>query len=127
MIRRPPRSTRTDTLFPYTTLFRSPVIVEIKQSLGDFPVSTKHRIFTGYQPNAETSGVPSLKLRNGLSLNRSKNHGLSHALLVSERHSKIAVFSILEFKRYFRRVRSEERRVGKECVNTCKSRWSRYL
>src|SRR3546814_3532574 len=26
MIRRPPRSTRTDTLFPYTTLFRSNVI-----------------------------------------------------------------------------------------------------
>src|SRR3546814_6742123 len=25
MIRRPPRSTRTDTLFPYTTLFRSEV------------------------------------------------------------------------------------------------------
>src|SRR3546814_3095387 len=29
MIRRPPRSTRTDTLFPYTTLFRS--------TLGDGP------------------------------------------------------------------------------------------
>src|SRR3546814_15014996 len=29
MIRRPPRSTRTDTLFPYTTLFRS---------VGSFPV-----------------------------------------------------------------------------------------
>src|SRR3546814_6887227 len=29
MIRRPPRSTRTDTLFPYTTLFRS--------ALGDVP------------------------------------------------------------------------------------------
>src|SRR3546814_11547303 len=27
MIRRPPRSTRTDTLFPYTTLFRSPAVV----------------------------------------------------------------------------------------------------
>src|SRR3546814_15105532 len=27
MIRRPPRSTRTDTLFPYTTLFRSPFAV----------------------------------------------------------------------------------------------------
>src|SRR3546814_5034934 len=27
MIRRSPRSTRTDTLFPYTTLFRSDVIV----------------------------------------------------------------------------------------------------
>src|SRR3546814_10915848 len=26
MIRRPPRSTRTDTLFPYTTLFRSSVL-----------------------------------------------------------------------------------------------------
>src|SRR3546814_18379628 len=26
MIRRPPRSTRTDTLFPYTTLFRSPSV-----------------------------------------------------------------------------------------------------
>src|SRR3546814_4165057 len=25
MLRRPPRSTRTDTLFPYTTLFRSPL------------------------------------------------------------------------------------------------------
>src|SRR3546814_14312933 len=27
MIRRPPRSTRTDTLFPYTTLFRSDIVV----------------------------------------------------------------------------------------------------
>src|SRR3546814_4823627 len=29
MIRRPPRSTRTDTLFPYTTLFRSNMTVHI--------------------------------------------------------------------------------------------------
>src|SRR3546814_502600 len=29
MIRRPPRSTRTDTLFPYTTLFRSVVGLRI--------------------------------------------------------------------------------------------------
>src|SRR3546814_1154143 len=29
MIRRPPRSTRTDTLFPYTTLFRSFVVIAI--------------------------------------------------------------------------------------------------
>src|SRR3546814_11713328 len=27
MIRRPPRSTRTDTLFPYTTLFRSDAVL----------------------------------------------------------------------------------------------------
>src|SRR3546814_20449018 len=29
MIRRPPRSTRTDTLFPYTTLFRSRPVSEV--------------------------------------------------------------------------------------------------
>src|SRR3546814_2680469 len=38
MIRRPPRSTRTDTLFPYTTLFRSPrlrrYMVLVLQCLG---------------------------------------------------------------------------------------------
>src|SRR3546814_15514814 len=32
MIRRPPRSTRTDTLFPYTTLFRSPPYKTILQT-----------------------------------------------------------------------------------------------
>src|SRR3546814_15452738 len=31
MIRRPPRSTRTDTLFPYTTLFRSPQGEELRK------------------------------------------------------------------------------------------------
>src|SRR3546814_5319585 len=31
MIRRPPRSTRTDTLFPYTTLFRSPHSVKVRR------------------------------------------------------------------------------------------------
>src|SRR3546814_17555994 len=30
MIRRPPRSTRTDTLFPYTTLFRSAPEIELE-------------------------------------------------------------------------------------------------
>src|SRR3546814_10520489 len=43
MIRRPPRATRTDTLFPYTTLFRSmfekrdqiiDIIVEIEGAIG---------------------------------------------------------------------------------------------
>src|SRR3546814_16017333 len=34
-IRRPPRSTRTDTLFPYTTLFRSPPRPE--RARGDVP------------------------------------------------------------------------------------------
>src|SRR3546814_5740820 len=31
MIRRPPRPTRTDTLFPYTTLFRSPQLEELRR------------------------------------------------------------------------------------------------
>src|SRR3546814_20094817 len=34
MIRRPPRSTRTDTLFPYTTLFRSPGEVLDEEALA---------------------------------------------------------------------------------------------
>src|SRR3546814_8971427 len=34
MIRRPPRSTRTDTLFPYTTLFRSPSLPRRSRALG---------------------------------------------------------------------------------------------
>src|SRR3546814_13425428 len=31
MIRLPPRSTRTDTLFPYTTLFRSPQVEQVER------------------------------------------------------------------------------------------------
>src|SRR3546814_6434886 len=34
MIRRPPRSTRTDTLFPYTTLFRSYATRDIRMTGG---------------------------------------------------------------------------------------------
>src|SRR3546814_20734612 len=36
MIRRPPRSTRTDTLFPYTTLFRSNDKVELAELIYRF-------------------------------------------------------------------------------------------
>src|SRR3546814_15200958 len=39
MIRRPPRSTRTDTLFPYTTLFRSPDEARIGLEAAGFKVS----------------------------------------------------------------------------------------
>src|SRR3546814_13918309 len=35
MIRRPPRSTRTDTLFPYTTLFRSKPLVKERDRTRD--------------------------------------------------------------------------------------------
>src|SRR3546814_2164398 len=46
MIRRPPRSTRTDTLFPYTTLFRShrqktfPIVTSLRRNI---PVSDRHQ------------------------------------------------------------------------------------
>src|SRR3546814_12700600 len=40
MIRRPPRSTRTDTLFPYTTLFRS--CVELKLAPSSAKGSDRH-------------------------------------------------------------------------------------
>src|SRR3546814_1107463 len=40
MIRRPPRSTRTDTLFPYTTLFRSPTAGVRPMSPLSLPVGT---------------------------------------------------------------------------------------
>src|SRR3546814_4597354 len=49
MIRRPPRSTRTDTLFPYTTLFRSHVLVGIQhgaQHIIDFFASHFRRLLS---------------------------------------------------------------------------------
>src|SRR3546814_3411645 len=50
MIRRPPRSTRTDTLFPYTTLFRSPrqhrpihLATERRHQPARLPIARPHR------------------------------------------------------------------------------------
>src|SRR3546814_2503047 len=48
MIRRPPRSTRPDTLFPYTTLFRSPEGFWAAESLDTAP----RRIQREYSPDA---------------------------------------------------------------------------
>src|SRR3546814_1584309 len=44
MIRRPPRSTRTDTLFPYTTLFRSALLPRQRHRPDPVvPAETRHR------------------------------------------------------------------------------------
>src|SRR3546814_11516738 len=100
MIRRPPRSTRTDTLFPYTTLFRSPGRATALIFLRD----------------------PQGKDR----------------LLAKRPHGDISTFFGRSFVRWEKGEvqydvmevdvdgRSEERRVGKECVSTCRSRWSPY-
>src|SRR3546814_3556194 len=48
MIRRPPRSTRTDTLFPYTTLFRSLPNIRPKHPQNkDLPMTDKVALITG--------------------------------------------------------------------------------
>src|SRR3546814_1050205 len=52
MIRRPPRSTRTDTLFPYTTLFRS---------LPRRTVSDYTSLSFGVQPTSDAVIVPAEK------------------------------------------------------------------
>src|SRR3546814_4912652 len=57
MIRRPPRSTRTDTLFPYTTLFRPHVLARHQQDValehrpsveeGDQVLGLEHHVCLG--------------------------------------------------------------------------------
>src|SRR3546814_2561918 len=71
MIRRPPRSTRTDTLFPYTTLFRShtgsiPVCLNIRSGpsrAGPVPAGSyrrgKHPSPVVTSPTGETSVLSS--------------------------------------------------------------------
>src|SRR3546814_20857450 len=96
MIRRPPRSTRTDTLFPYTTLFRSFLQVINRRSEGNNTVE----IFT--LDGDRTTGF-TLRHRGSV----------ASTLFV---HPAGIVAAGPE-------SRSEERRVGKECVGTCRSRW----
>src|SRR3546814_18487617 len=104
MIRRPPRSTRTDTLFPYTTLFRSPALI-IDSTLG---VAALLVPIVG-------SVIIGLMARFGS--DKIRGHGIPEAIEAilygqSKLSSKVA--------------RPEERRVGKECVSTGRSRWSPY-
>src|SRR3546814_15247350 len=101
MIRRPPRSTRTDTLFPYTTLFRSSLfyIIYIMRSKP-----SRHG-YLGKTPRIRA--VTAFRFRE---------MRLSCALSVAAAAKVLHVTA----------RRSEERRVGKECVSTCRSRWSPY-
>src|SRR3546814_20897863 len=55
MIRRPPRSTRTDTRFPYTTLFRSPDCRE-SWSGSDFARSIRQPLLSD-SPSTATTGL----------------------------------------------------------------------
>src|SRR3546814_13360886 len=116
MIRRPPRSTRTDTLFPYTSLFRSPLIgtwlklpslevVEILCDAGfDFVVIDQE-----HAPLDFSNAFAAIALAQA--------RGVTALVRVPDRRGS-----------HYQRLldRSEERRVGKECVSTCRSRWSPY-
>src|SRR3546814_4152330 len=82
MIRRPPISTRTDTLFPYTTLFRSPCLPRARpgpdRSAGDrTPVCGA----TG-RSEEHTSELQSL-MRNSYAVFCLKKNRRQHILLVT--------------------------------------------
>src|SRR3546814_2902002 len=72
MIRRPPRSTRTDTLFPYTTLFRS-CQTEKRKS---------HLWLQRPRPRTDSSGEP-----RPASADHRRNHELLELAHRSEEHT----------------------------------------
>src|SRR3546814_11911966 len=105
MIRRPPRSTRTDTLFPYTTLFRS---------VNDAPLRITGTVGSSLYKSARAAGVPARLVAEYIK-------ALSFGIDFQRDVGANAKFDII-----FEHRRSEERRVGKECVSTCRSRGSPY-
>src|SRR3546814_17757014 len=109
MIRRPPRSTRTDTLFPYTTLFRSRTAIAIHQYMRAVPLQGLYS--TAHSKHRCPEDVEFVDI-------------FHRADADAEAESRLADLHLQN--RAARRCRSEERRVGKECVSTCRSRWSPY-
>src|SRR3546814_13881769 len=99
MIRRPPRSTRTDTLFPYTPRFRSPVAVGGRVITVRFNADVDPALPWAFQPVERE-----MTLRVG--------------------ESGLAFFRAENLSAHPTAGRSEERRVGKECVSTGRSRGS---
>src|SRR3546814_18245720 len=112
MIRRPPRSTRTDTLFPYTTLFRS----------------RAQRLAAMVSVIALIAAVPYLALQYkavAVSLGVLGGPAVSHSALGDPAlyvAALMALFAILYGTRQVD-ARSEARGVGKACVSTGRSRW----
>src|SRR3546814_12161506 len=102
-LRRPPRSTRTDTLFPYTTLFRSTVtVLEVRDN--------------GLEVQAGDDGATGFIKRADLGRDRDEQR--------AERYQVGQKFDAMVIGFDRSKKRSEGRRVGKECVSTCRSRWS---
>src|SRR3546814_11783609 len=108
MLRRPPRSTRTDTLFPYTTLFRS--IAKLVQIVGPM-LHHADALIPIFASRVDTAGRLGIEMGE-LPLDRLR---VPHAHLVEERGCC----------RSEPMRRSEGRRVGKECVRTVRCQGSR--
>src|SRR3546814_3572645 len=70
MIRRPPRSTRTDTLFPYTTLFRS--VAEIPQYIVNLAFGRTFTLACRHRHALPEAAVVCRKLRKNLLLARDR-------------------------------------------------------
>src|SRR3546814_16226974 len=108
MIRRPPRSTRTDTLFPYTTLFRS---------RDNFALSMSSPVNVALRPLPVTlmpiMSVVLLRLIPA-DADRSKKQ-FEEDRGFGDLEADVPIPPSAE-------ARSEERRVGQECVGTCRSR-----
>src|SRR3546814_15325822 len=125
MIRRPPRSTRTDTLFPYTTLFRSAPVSNQKERRT---VSTNKRPGSGgwVRPIPTLLG-PGQALADGLTIVvlLLQMEGIGHMAKIAAETGSFDC-DLLELRRSprFDAARSEERRGGKECVSTCRYRGS---
>src|SRR3546814_12621471 len=114
MIRRPPRSTRTDTLFPYTTLFRS-------QSHNVTTYGSARWATTREIDRAGLTGDTGVFL--GRQRGRYLRHdGPEHVMAFAPTRSGKGVGLVIPTLL----SRSEEGRVGKECVSTCRYRWSPY-
>src|SRR3546814_19770919 len=126
MIRRPPRSTRTDTLFPYTTLFRSDGfsagqrISKVGKRLFDI-LASLIVLIVGL-PLIIIAGVAVMLDSRGPVFYRQPRVGL-----FGEPYDIFKIRSMrADAEAAGKAVRTEERRVGKECVRTCRSRGSTY-
>src|SRR3546814_13504556 len=122
MIRRPPRSTRTDTLFPYTTLFRS--AAGARPGAG-YAVRRRPDPWCGSSVHLPAGDQAVVAVQIGWRDSDIALRSCGWQELVPERidiGQAPAVESLIDPPG--QHVRSEERRVGKECVSTCRSRWS---
>src|SRR3546814_16137251 len=90
MIRRPPRSTRTDTLFPYTTLFRSLLKPEPSPRYPDRMIGRLHGV--GFPPAYEAE-VASLRHFDGHIRRHRKYSALYGARAMPKRHNEDSFWS----------------------------------